>query len=285
MRSEVRQIALRLAETLTKHGIPNSRLESEVILRHALRYDRAQYFASLSKPMSVADVERAETLAKRRIAREPLAYITRRREFYGLDFIVGPAVLIPRQETELLVDFALRFANEHSDRDILVADIGTGSGAIAIAIAANAPNSHVYATDCSPDALEVASHNRLRHDVTDKVTLLEGDLLAPLPEQVDLIVSNPPYVASHLLPCLAPEVRREPWLALDGGKEGVDVISRLLQQAPDKLRKGGRLIVEISPEQLDAIRATAQAQFPNADISHANDLLGLPRCITISTKQ
>ena len=193
-------------------------------------------------------------------------------------------MLIPRQETELLVDSALEFIQERQD-EVSVADIGTGSGAIAIAIAANTLNTRVYATDRSTEALQIAGINCRKHEVSDTITLLEGDLLAPLPQSVDLVVSNPPYIRSDLLPELAPEVRREPRRALDGGREGLEVINRLLEHAPDKLNTGGRLIVEISPEQLDAIRAIAQAQFPNADISHTNDLLGLPRCVTISTKQ
>ena len=254
-------------------------------MRHVLRQDRARYFASLSDPMRVEDVERAVTLAGRRTAREPLAYITGHREFYGLDFMVGPAVLIPRQETEFLVDFALRFAGEQSDRDISVADIGTGSGAIAIAIAANAPNARVYATDCSSDALEVAERNRIRHVVTDRVKLLEGDLFALLPTPVDLIVSNPPYIASHLLPGLAPEVRREPRLALDGGKEGLAIIGRLLEEAPDKLKEGGQMVIEISPEQAEAVRQMAWKRFAGAVVQHLYDLSGSIRFVSISTRK
>ena len=283
--SELRQVASRIAASLAGHGIPDSRLEAEVLLRHALQYDRAHFYASLNEPIDAERIELALNLTERRINREPLAYITGHREFYGLDFTVSPAVLIPRQETELLVDEALKFAGESDDGSISVADIGTGSGAIAIAIAANLPSAHVYATDRSTDALQIADLNCRKHGVSDRITLLEGDLLAPLPETVDLIVSNPPYIPSDLLPELAPEVRREPRLALDGGKEGLEVIRRLLEQAPSKLKAGGRLIVEISPEQLNEVREMAQTRFPDAGISYTDDLLGLARCVTISTKQ
>jgi len=282
--SELRQVASRIASTLEKHGIPDSNLEAEVLLRHVLKYDRARYYASLSEAVSAEDIERALALTERRIWREPLAYITGHREFYGLDFCVTPAVLIPRQETELLVDEALKFAVESRDGDISVADIGTGSGAIAVSIAVNLPLSNVYATDCSKEALEIADLNRRNHGVADRVTLLEGDLLQPLPLPVDLIVSNPPYIASHLLLGLPPEVRSEPQVALDGGKEGLDVISHLLEQAPAKLKRGGSILIEISPEQAAPVREMAEAGFPAADISYADDLLGHPRCVIVSTK-
>lgn len=283
MCSTVRQFALRIEATLQRHGIPDSRLEAEVLLRHALRYDRAHFYASLDESISAECIELALGFTERRVSREPLAYITGHREFYGVDFTVSPAVLIPRQETELLVDQALEFARDRPD-DISIADIGTGSGAIAVAIAANLPSAHVYATDRSKDALQIAELNCRKHGVSDRITLLKGDLLAPLPKPVDLIVSNPPYIASHLLPDLATEVQREPKLALDGGKEGMEVISRLLEQTSSKLNAGGQLALEISPEQLRKVTEIARARFPTAVIGYHNDLLGMPRCVTVSTK-
>lgn len=222
---------------------------------------------------------------QRRVAGEPLAYITGHREFYGLDFVVSPAVLIPRQETELLVDAALDFARGNADDSISIADVGTGSGAIAVAVAHSLPQAHVHATDCSAAALQVAERNCRKHGVANRVSLLHGDLLDPLPLGVDLIVSNPPYIASRLLPELPREVRREPQLALDGGEHGLDVIGRLIKQAPAKLNAGGRLILEISPEQLEAVRELARTFLPDAVVEHRNDLLELARCVTVVTKQ
>ena len=273
------------AAELDKRDIPDSSLEAEVIVRHALGYDRAQFYAALSETLGTERLARIHALLRRRIAGEPLAYITGHREFYGLDFAVSPAVLIPRQETELLVDVALDFARGNADDSISIADVGTGSGAIAVAVAHNLPQAHVHATDCSAAALHVAERNCRKHGVADRVSLLQGDLLDPLPRGVDLIISNPPYIASRLLPELPREVRREPRLALDGGERGLDVIERLIEQAPAKLNAGGRLILEISPEQLEAVREAAQACFPNAVVAHRNDLLGLARCVTIATKQ
>ena len=285
MPETVKQIAARLAETLESHGIPDSVLEAEVLLRHALGYDRARFYASLHDLVEEKSLRRVEVLADRRIARKPLAYIVGRREFYGLELSVSPAVLIPRQETELLVDVALEFARQRSDEGISIADIGTGSGAIAVALAVNLPDMQVYATDCSTSALAVAERNRHKHDVADRVSLLQGDLLAPLPHSVDMIVSNPPYIASHQLRELPPEVRREPQLALDGGEGGLEVIHRLLKQAPAKLNADGCLILEISPEQAEAVREMAEKRFPKAVITHRNDLLRLARCVIVSTKR
>ena len=269
---------------MATHGIPDSNLEAEVLLRHILKYNRAKFYASFREQLSSEKLEIVKSLVNRRTQGEPLAYITQHKEFYGLDFCVAPAVLIPRQETELLVDEALKFAAKEGEGNISVADIGTGSGAIAVSVAVNLLCAQVYATDCSKEALETADLNRRKHGVADRITLLQGDLLAPLPLPVDLIVSNPPYIASDLLPGLPSEVQREPQLALDGGKEGLEVISRLLRQAPPKLNAGGSILIEISPEQLDAVSELAKAQFPVADISHANDLLGLPRCVIVSTE-
>ena len=285
MPETVKQVAARVSETLGSHGIPEGFLEAEVLLRHALGYDRARFYASLHDAIDEESLRRVEVLADRRIAREPLAYIVGRREFYGLELSVSPAVLIPRQETELLVDIALEFARQRSNERILVADIGTGSGAIAVALAVNFPNARVYATDCSTSALAVAERNRHKHGVADRVCLLQGDLLAPLPHSVDMIVSNPPYIASRRLRKLPPEVRREPQLALDGGEGGLEVMRRLLQQAPTKLNANGCLILEISPEQAEAVREMALKRFPKADITHRNDLLRLARCVIVSTKQ
>ena len=280
---EIRRVASGVEATLERNGISDSRLEAEVLLRHALKYDRAQFFASLNEHVSVDQIQHIRDLVERRIGREPLAYITGQREFYGLDLLVSPNVLIPRQETELLVDAALAFAREHPNDDISIADIGTGSGVVAIAIGVNLPDSRVYATDFSADALKVANCNRQRHHIADRISLHRGDLLTPIVQRVDLIVSNPPYIANHLLPGLPPEVQREPQLALDGGEQGLEVIRRLLEQAPPKLKAGGQLILEISPEQLEQVCAMAQEQFPGSDIKHINDLLGLARCVTIST--
>ncbi len=279
----LRQASAQVTADLQRHGTPDSQLEAEVIIRHALHYDRARFYASFAERLNSKDLLRIQGFVSRRIAGEPLPYITGHREFYGLDFIVNPAVLIPRQETELLVDAALDFARNHQQEDIAIADIGTGSGAIAVAIASNLPAAQAHAIDCSADALSVTDRNRRKHGVADRVSLLQGDLLAPLKHSVDLIVSNPPYINSKLLPDLPEEVRREPRLALDGGEQGLDVIRRLITQASSKLTAGGRLIIEISPEQLDSVCQMARERFPRGAVTNCKDLLGSARCVVVDT--
>lgn len=284
MNVTIRQAASRLAATLHQHDIADSGIEAEVLIRHVLKLDRAEYYASLGDPIDADRMNAIRALTNSRVSGEPLAYITGRREFYGLNFAVSPAVLIPRQETELLVEIALESARERAG-NVTVADVGTGSGAIAIAIAANKANAKVFAIDCCENALEIASRNVHSHRVTDRVSMLQGDLLEPLSRPVDMIVSNPPYVADHLLPDLQREVRQEPRIALDGGKDGLEVIRRLFEQAHPLLNPGGLLAMEISPEQLNPVRALAGAFFPDAVFGFRNDLLGLPRCITVRTKK
>ena len=220
-------------------------------------------------------------LVERRVVGEPLAYILGRREFYGHELRVGPGVLVPRQETELLVAAVVEFVTTHKLRRPLIADAGTGSGAIAIAVAIALPGATVFATDISHDALEIAEANTLTHGMQDAVRLLQGNLLKPLQEPVDVIVSNPPYLTTDELACLPREVRLEPEVALDGGREGLDAIIELLRQAPHHLGWPGMLVVEIAPSQLGDVIGLAQSLFPEALVSHRNDLAGLPRIVHV----
>ncbi|MCI0440107.1 MAG: peptide chain release factor N(5)-glutamine methyltransferase [Chloroflexi bacterium] len=279
---KLREAFVSAAERLAQGGIAEPSLEAEVLLRHVLGLDRASFFASLEEPLDSNAKARLDVLVERRLRREPLAYITGSREFFGLDFAVNPSVLIPRQETELLVEKAIEFASSREwQGPLTVADVGTGSGAIAIAIAHNVPNAIVYATDISASALEVADANRRRHGVAERVRLLEGDLLAPLSEAVDMLVSNPPYIETGEIARLSPEVRAEPALALDAGADGLDVVRRLFEQAPGYMRAGGCILVEIAPEQLEAVTKLALDAFPSARASFAKDLLGLPRVVSV----
>ncbi len=249
---QAHQAAALAAERLARIGIADARLEAEVLTRHALGMDRATYFASLREPIDTAMQACIEQLVHRRAQGEPLAYITGHREFYGLDFVVNPAVLIPRQETELLVDktleWAAAWASERAlrreDAAPLIADVGTGSGAIAVALACNLPKARVCAIDISAAALAVADRNRRRHGVADRVALVQGDLLTAVKPGLDAIVSNPPYIASGLMAGLPAEVRREPALALDGGQDGLRLTRRLVAQAARRLNGGGLVVVE-----------------------------------------
>ena len=265
---------------LERAGIDDAALESEVMLRHALGIDRAAFFASLEEQPDGAALRLAGSLAERREQGEPLAYIVGRREFYGLDILVTPAVLIPRQETELLIDCILDLGRDRPG--LTMADVGTGSGAIAVAAAINLPGSRVYATDSSEAALRVASDNCRMHAVDDRVELLHGDLLDPLAAPVDLIASNPPYVRTGELEDLGREIGREPVQALDGGPDGLDIIRRLFHQAPAALNHGGSMLVEIDPRQLRTAMSLAAAAFPGGRISYRSDLAGLPRAVVVA---
>ena len=269
-----------IAETISDRNIPDANLEAEVLLRHVLGLDRAQLYAELESPVTAIQTEQLSRLVERRLEGEPLAYLVGHREFYGLDFVVNPSVLIPRQESELLVDTALEIcAARQGQERIEIADVGTGCGAIAIAVAHNLPRAHVFATDSSDSAIEVAYINRRRHGLTDRVDLRTGDLLDALPRTVDLIVSNPPYLKRDEIPRLPTEVAREPIIALDGGVDGLETTERLLRQAPGSLRPGGSVLVEIAPEQLEAVCRMARDAMAGAQVTVATDLLGLPRVV------
>jgi release factor glutamine methyltransferase len=226
--------------------------------------------------------EAYQALLGRRRAREPLAYLTRTKEFWSLPFTVSPAVLIPRPETETLVEAALARLSELQAP--VIADIGTGCGAIAVAVAKALPHSRLYATEISSRALDVARQNAARHGVLERITFLHGDLVAPLlclglARHCDLMVSNPPYVATGELAGLLPEVRHEPLEALDGGPDGLDICRRLIDGAPALLRPGGWLALEMAPGQGPSLGRILQEQDVFGDIEMIPDLSGRARVI------
>ena len=276
----IRESIAGVAETISDRSIPDANLEAEVLLRHVLGLDRAQLFAELEASVTELQAERLSRLLERRLEGEPLAYLLGHREFYGLDFMVTPSVLIPRQESELLVDTVLETCSARQGGErIEIADVGTGCGAIAIAVAHNFSGAHVFATDISDESLAVADINRRNHGVTDRVDLRFGDLLDALPRSVDVIVSNPPYLKRDEIPRMQAEVRWEPMAALDGGVDGLETTERLLRQAPGYLRPGGCVMVEIAPEQLESVCRMARDAIAGVEVTYARDLLGLPRVV------
>jgi release factor glutamine methyltransferase len=257
------------------------RLDSELLLAHVLGWSRAGVLAEGRHPLDAGQQAAFHDLIVRRTGLEPVAYLTGHKEFYGLDLIVDRRVLIPRPETELLVELALRHARRLSSRPLLLADIGTGSGCIAVVMAAHLPEALIVATDLSPGALAVARENLERHGVSKRVRLVGGDLLEPLDAPVDLLVSNPPYT---VLSAIDEGVRRhEPRQALDGGQDGLDLYRRLLAQAPARLRLDGAALLEIGATQGAAVMAIARAHFPAAQIRVHQDLAGLDRVVEISS--
>ena len=277
--------ALRQArEKLRASEVEDTGFEAEYLLRHALGCTREFLLIALDSDISSPDQLRFDSIIDRRVAGEPSAYITGHREFYGLDFKVDSRALIPRPETELLVELALEFAARHTSRGegLNIADVGVGCGAITIALAVNLPGTRVVATDFSPAALKLASENVSRHRVEDRVTLLEGDLLQPVSGPIDILVSNPPYIASAQLAALPKEIRdHEPRVALDGGEDGIAVIERLIRQAKDKLTPGGAMFVEIGWDLGERALARSLDLWPESEISITPDLAGLDRVLTL----
>jgi release factor glutamine methyltransferase len=266
----------RAREILAGSGIEDAPLEAELLLKYALKISRTQLYTELERQLSPKEEQTFWRLVEHRRSGEPTAYITKSREFYGLDFYVDHRVLIPRPESELLVETALKIAQKH--RLSTIADIGTGCGAIAVSLALELPQAKIYATDISAPALEVALVNCRKHGVADRVQLLQGDMLEPLPEPVELIVANLPYVReSELNP-----LRFEPRLALDGGAGGTASIGRLCRQAGTKLKSGGSLLLEIGQGQKSKVTALLQRFFPEGEIEVTTDLSGIERVISLS---
>ena len=269
---------------LSDHGICDAWLEAEVLLRHTLSLDRAGFFASLSQKLENKARESFEKLISRRLTREPLAYITGHREFFSLDLELTPDVLIPRQETELLVEAVIEYGRAHS-HPITVADVGTGSGCIAIAIAIAIPSATVLATDLSTRALKIAHRNCLKHHVEGRVHLLEGDLLNALDGPVDVVVCNPPYLTPTEIQNSKEEVKHEPQIALLGGEEGTDILTKLFNDVPRYLKPGGLLCVEIDPRRANATRSLVQKGFAGCRYEINRDLVGVERTLKVWTTE
>ena len=278
----VRDVIRQTQETLETAEIPDARLEAELLLTTTLQMPRHRIYAHQEEEVSSHQAELLASLIERRLKREPLAYILGYRDFYGVQLAVGPGVMVPRPETELLVEHTLFMALMHMEAgELVIAEPGTGCGAISVNLAIHLPMARIYATEHSGEALAVAQHNIARHNVADRVTLLHGDLLEPLPEIPDVIVANLPYIPSDRIPTLQPEIQWEPNDALDGGHDGLDVIRRLLQQAQAKLKETGVIILEIDPEQVQPLEELALELFPTASTSVEQDLARLDRMFTI----
>jgi len=272
----LKQALSRARSILAGNNVEDAPLEGELLLGHALKISRTQLYLDLDHELSPRQEQTLWRLVERRLNGEPTAYITTHREFYGLDFYVDPRVLVPRPESELLVEVALGLAQNRPLSTI--ADIGTGCGAIAISLALELPKTRIYATDISAAALEVALLNCQKHGVTDRVHLLHGDMLDPLPEPVDLIIANLPYVKESEIA----GVKFEPRLALDGGSDGTERIHQLCRQTDGKLSAGGSLLLEIGQGQRGAVTALLNTLFPDGEIEVVPDLSGIDRVIHLS---
>ncbi len=276
------------AETrIRRDDIEDARLEAELLLRHALGLTREALYAGLNQPTPPQAPRTLETLLRRRLAHEPTAYIVGHKEFYGLELLCTQAALIPRPETELLVEEALAWLDrrDQSGDSPLTIDVGTGNGAIAVAIAVHAPKANVVAIDTSRPALALARRNAEAHAVAGRIDFVRGDLLTWLRTEADLIVANLPYIPSPLYRALPPELREyEPRNALHSGRRGTSAIERLLAGATPLLRPNGLLLAEHAWNQGAKLRAAARAAFPKARVETKRDLAGRERLLVVERR-
>jgi release factor glutamine methyltransferase len=269
---------------LSRAGIADASVEAELLLGHVLRMSKTQLYTEPERSLASAETERLNCLVQRRLAREPSAYILGRCEFYGIEFYVDCRTFIPRPETELLVEKTVELARRvsHMGKQVIIADIGTGCGAIAVSLALALPQARIYATDISASALQVAETNCRRHGVNNQVKLLQGNLLEPLPQPVDILVANLPYVRDSEFGDLGPEIKdHEPATALAGGREGLDRIQQMLKQTPGKIGHGGYLLLEIGQGQGGTATSLIKSYFPQGSIELIPDLSGIERVVKV----
>lgn len=272
---------------LREAGSASPRLDAEVLLAHVLGRDRVYLFRESGRWLGALEARRYRELVERRARGEPVAYLTGHKEFMGLDFAVGPPVLIPRPETELMVEYALALLAGYPPGRRIAVDVGTGSGAVAVSLARLAPGTEVYATDISPGALAIARANAARHGVT--VLFYRGDLLSPLrgvlpPGSAAVVAANLPYIPSEEMAGLPRDVRDyEPALALDGGPGGLELYRRLVPPAGELLAPGGHLLLEIAPAQRE--RALELVPPPGWRPAVIPDLAGRPRLVVAQKRE
>ena len=244
------------AEYLKEKAIDSPRLGAEILLAHQLHLSRVQLYLQYDQPLTEEEVEGYRRLIRRRLNREPVQYITGTQEFWSMEFVVNPSVLIPRPETEVLVEQAVSLRNEKpslQEEGVNLLDLGTGCGALAVALACEFEKALIYASDLSEEALRVAGENAERHRVMDRIRFRSGDLFTPFAGEAirfNLILSNPPYIPADAFETLSPEVRdHEPRSALDGRDQGMHYIARILREAAGYLVPGGWILMEMDPEQ------------------------------------
>ncbi len=282
--------AIRCAtERLAQSGIQNARLDAEVLLSRLVEKDRVWLITHNNDSLDNGRCKRFDDAIERRSRREPLQYILERQEFWGLEFIVTPDVLIPRPETEWLVERAVSILSSMSGH-ITIVDLCTGSGCVAISLAKEFGDARIFGTDNSPRALVIAKENAQRHGVADRIRFLEGDLYRPLEELdicglADVITANPPYIRSEDLPMLQPEVRDyEPEIALVAGPKGTEIQQRIIENAPVFLKKHGALIMEMGMGQADVLKQMVEATGAYRGPDIQNDLAGIERAIIAKKK-
>lgn len=265
---------------LTAAGIESARLDAEVLLAHVLNCRRLYLYVDADKNLNPAQVTRFESLITQRAEKIPTAYLTGQREFMGLNFAVTPDVLIPRPDTEILVQYAVEKLSALKG-NVTFADIGTGSGAICVSILKYVKNANAVTVDISKDAIDCAKFNAKKFGVDDRLKFYVGNLFEPLRGQkFHAIISNPPYIPTRELATLQDEVKREPNIALDGGDDGLNFYRRIVDAAPNFLCTGGFLAVEIGINQAHDVKNLLTKHF--SDIKILKDLAGIERVVAVS---
>ena len=276
MTSREAQVVTR--QTLEAAGFDDAAIESALFLCHILGVSETELYTEPERILSPSEIKKLKLLTNRRLRHEPLAYIVGLCQFYGHDFRLTRHTFIPRPETELLVEEAINFTHHYPQNQLTLADIGTGSGIIAISLALALPEARIYATEIDAPALKIASINCRRHGVSRRVILLQGNLLEPLPEPVNVIIANLPYVKNDELEKLDREIANfEPRTALAGGEDGLDIMRQLLPQIRGRLRPKGCLLLEIGYNQSQAVNSLLACHLPRADIKLIADLSGIHR--------
>jgi release factor glutamine methyltransferase len=271
-------------QTLRRAGIADAPVEAELLLGHVLGMSKTQLYMEPEKRLTSAKTKHLWKLVQRCLDHEPVAYILGHCEFYGIDFSIDSCTFIPRPETELLVEQVVELVHRisHQGKQIAIADVGTGCGAIAVSLALALPQAKIYATDISASALRVAGMNCRRHAVSSQVELLQGNLLEPLSQPVDMIVANLPYIKDCEFKDLSPEIRQfEPTTALAGGRDGLDTIRQMLEQMSGKLGHGGSFLLEIGQGQGRMVTSLIKRYFPQASIELISDLGGIERVVKV----
>ncbi len=258
-----------------RQGIESARLDAELLATRAFSRSRVELYTHYDQPLDETELASYRALVQRRLSGESVAYILGNKEFWSIDFAVDARVLVPRPDTETLVEQALELLAK-LDKPCRVADIGTGSGAIAIALKKERPDDEVFAVDASPDALAVAQANAARLNLP--VTFLQGDLVSSLPGRFALIVSNPPYIPTAEIDTLSAEVRGEPRMALDGGADGLDLVRRLVGGAVAFLADDGWLAMEIGAGQAEAAMGVLRGA-GYRELGSRRDLAGVERVV------
>ena len=280
--SKVSALLSRLEKRFADAGVDSPELDAQLILAVVLGCDRAHLHAYPEKAVPHEAIMKAEALARRRAGREPMAYILGEREFWSMPFLVSPDALIPRPESELLVERAVALLGKKGESRIL--DAGCGSGAVGLAVASELPQAQVTLLDLCPKALGVARRNAEKFGLSGRTRLVASDLFQALDEgeTFDLIASNPPYVATDELDGLMPEVSSfEPRLALDGGADGMDLIRRIIGEAPACLVRGGYLLIEMDPRQMAEAEAVSEEQGSYHSARRYKDLAGRERVLEL----